>query len=71
MNFFEKWLSVLAKNLGVTIVLVIAIILFAIFADGLLAGIITALSAMLVYVCCGLLYKEYQKLPSTKSKKKK
>lgn len=70
MNTIEKILSVLAKNLGYTVVLVLAIILFAMFSDGLISGIITALSALLGYACIMALYNEYKKSPSKASKKK-
>lgn len=75
MNTFEKILSVLAKNLGYTVVLVVAIVLFAIFSGGLLRGVITAGSALIGYVCITLLYKEYKTAapapaPAKKSKKK-
>ena len=51
MKTLERILAVLTKNLGLTIVLVLAVILFAIFADGLIGGIITAISALLAYTC--------------------
>lgn len=60
----------MVKNLGYTIVLLIAIALFAIFSNGLLGGLITAASALLVYICIEVLYKEYKKTGS-KTKKKK
>ena len=60
MNTIKKLIAVLAKNLGLTIVLFAAIILFALFSDGLLAGLITALSALIAYTCCELLYREYK-----------
>lgn len=68
MNSFEKFLNVLSKNLGYTVVLVAAIILFAVFSDGLLNGIITALSAVIGYTCVVMLYKEYKKASATASK---
>ena len=64
---FEKLLSVLAKNLGYTVVLAVAVLLFAVFSDGLIAGLITAVSALLVYTCVQALYKEYQKAGTKKS----
>lgn len=66
MNTAEKILNVLAKNLGYTVVLGIAIILFAIFSDGLISGIITALSAVIGYTCVVMLYKEFAKAPAPK-----
>ena len=72
MKTLEKILSVLAKNLGYTVVLVLAIILFAMFSDGLISGIITALSALLGYACIMALYGEFKKSsPAPKSAKKK
>lgn len=77
---FEKILNVLSKNLGYTVVLVAALLLFAVFSDGLIAGLITAVSALLVYTCIQALYKEYVALSksttqpkkvATKSKRKK
>lgn len=67
MNFFEKLLAVLSKNLGYSLVLAVALLLFAIFSDGLVAGLITAVSALLVYTCVEALYKEYKKLPVAKA----
>lgn len=64
---FEKLLNVLSKNLGYTVVLVAAILLFAIFSDGLIAGLITAVSALLAYTCIQALYKEYKKAPAAKA----
>lgn len=72
MEAIKKLIAVLAKNLGLTIVLVAAIILFAIFSDGLLAGLITALSALIAYTCCELLYREYKAYtPGAKRSSKK
>ena len=56
----EKILNVLSKNMGYTVVLALAILLFAIFSDGLVAGLITAVSALLAYTCTDALYKEYK-----------
>ncbi len=75
MKSFEKMLNVLSQNLGYTVVLVASIILFAIFSDGLLSGLITALSALLAYTCIVALAREYRKgsskpAPKSKSKKK-
>ncbi|MDR1337864.1 MAG: hypothetical protein LBJ73_02430 [Rickettsiales bacterium] len=69
MKTFEKIIGVLTNNLGYTIVLLISIALFAIFSDGLLAGLITAASALIAYICVDLLYQEFKKLPSKKKKK--
>ena len=69
MNFFEKLGKVLAANIAYTVVLVFGLILFLYFAGGdLIAGILTAVSALVVYVCIALLYGEYKKLPKTTAK---
>lgn len=70
MEAFTKLIKVMAKNLGLTIVLVAAIILFATFADGLLAGLITALSALIAYTCGELLYREFKASGSDKATKR-
>ena len=71
MKTLERILAVLTKNIGLTIVLVLAIILFAIFADGLIGGIITAISALLAYTCVEMLYQEYKKTPTPAATKVK
>ncbi len=73
MNFFEKLGRVLMKNIAYTAILVVAFILFLYFAEGnLIGGILTALSALVVYVCIALLYQEYKKMyPAKKSSAKK
>lgn len=79
MNTLEKILSVLTKNMGYTIVFVVAVVLFAIFSDGLLSGLITAASGVIAYACGAALVREYKKTSApkattvkakTKSKKK-
>lgn len=70
MEVINKLITVLARNLGLTIVLIAAIILFAIFSDGLLAGLITALSALIAYTCCELLYRAYKENSPAKKRKK-
>ena len=70
MKFFEKLGKVLATNIAYTVVLVLGIILFLYFAGGdLIAGIFTALSALVVYICVVLLYQEYKKTPAPAKKK--
>lgn len=73
MKTIEKILTVLTKNLGLTIMLVLSIVLFAIFSDGLIRGIITAASAFMAYVSIVLLYKEYKhkSAPHSTPKKKR
>lgn len=72
MKTIEKILNVLAKNLGYTVVLVAAIILFAVFSGGLLSGLITAGSALIGYACIAALYKQFkaEDTPKRVSKKK-
>jgi hypothetical protein len=63
MNFFEKLGKVLVANIAYTVMLVFGLILFLYFAGGdLIAGAFTAVSALVVYVCCALLYQEYKKM---------
>ncbi len=71
MKSVEKLLNVLAKNLGYTVVLIAAIILFAIFSDGLLAGLITALSAVVGYTCIVMLGREFKKADAPAPTKKR
>lgn len=69
MDFFDKLGKVLTKNIGYTITLVVAIILFLYFAKGdLIAGIFTAIFALVVYICIMLLVKEYKKMHVTTKK---
>lgn len=68
MNFFEKLLKVLMDNLIYTIALTVSIILFAIFSNGLIPGIITAASALIAYICIKQLYSAFPKKNSGKRK---
>lgn len=71
MNFFEKLGKVLAANIAYTVMFVFGLILFLYFAGGdLIAGTFTALSALVVYVSCVLLYQEYKKMSGKGGKKK-
>ena len=74
MNFFDKLGKVLTRNIGYTITLIVALILFLYFSEGdMIAGIFTAIFALVVYVCVVLLYKEYKNmaLPVKKTTVKK
>ena len=71
MKTLEKIMSVLSNNLGLTVVFVLAIVLFAIFCDGLIGGLITAASALVAYTCGEMLYKEFKKPTASKPGKKK
>lgn len=66
---FDKLLNVLAKNLGYTVVLVMAIVLFVVFSGGLISGLITAVSALLAYTCIMALVAEYKKSSTPVAKK--
>ena len=69
MTFFEKLGKVLTKNIGYTIMLIVAFIFFLYFCRGdLIAGLLTALSALVVYVCVTFIYQEYKRMPAGKSK---
>lgn len=70
MKALKEMLEVLKQNLVYTIALVIAIVLFAIFSNGLIEGLITAASVLVVYVCADKLYREYTKVNGKKSSKK-
>jgi len=71
MTFFEKLGKVLTANIVYTVVLIFGLILFLYFANGdLIGGVLTALSALVVYVCIALLYQEYKKVPSKAPVKK-
>ena len=71
MTFFEKLGKVLTANIVYTVVLIFGLILFLYFADGdLIAGVLTAFSALVVYICVGFLYGEYKKMPAGDSAKK-
>ncbi len=61
MSTFERILGVFGKNVGYTVVMILAIILFAFFSDGLIPGLITAFSAVIAYACIVMLYKEFKK----------
>ena len=64
---FERILNVLTKNMGYSLLLVVSLLMFAVFSDVLIPGLITAVSAMLVYACVMALYKEYKKMPTVKT----
>ena len=74
MDSLKNTLKVVQNNPQYVIGLCFFIILFAIFCDGLLAGIITALSAFGTYVCIQKLYSDFNNISnkpkSVKSSKK-
>ena len=70
MNTLKKWVDVMARNIGITLVLILALIFFIWSCQGrLLSGLITAFAALIVYMSASMLYHEFKK-PSSKSKKK-
>ena len=70
MKTLEKLMNVMAKNFGITLVLILALIFFVWSCEGhLLSGLITAFAALIVYISASMLYHEFKK-PSSKSKKK-
>ena len=73
MTFFEKLGRVFMKNIAWTVILIVAFIFFLYFAKGdLIGGILTAVSALVVYVAIVILYQEYKKMfPAKKPVAKK
>lgn len=71
MKTLEKIINTLARNLGQTVVLVLAIALFAIFSDGLIGGLITAGSALVAYASATMLYRDFKSAPAAKKPAKK
>jgi len=70
MKTLNKIIDVMAKNFGITLVLILALIFFVWSCNGqLLSGLITAFAALIVYISASMLYHEFKK-PSSKSKKK-
>ena len=70
MNTLKK--IFLGKNLGLTIVLVLSIILFVWSAKGdIIQGAITAFAAVMIVACIYILYKEYKSTPAPKKPVKK
>ena len=61
---FDKLLYTMRKNLAYTIVMIIAIIFFCAFSDGLLSGLIAAAAAVIAFACGALLYGEYKQAPT-------
>ncbi len=66
-KMFDRWLNVLSKNLGYTIVFVVAVVFFMYFSEGLIPGLIAAVSAVLAFTCGAMLYKEYKNTPAVKT----
>ena len=67
MKFLEKLFAVLVKNSVYSIVLLAAFILFMHFTDNhFIDGVLTAISALIIYVCVVVLYQEFKKMPAPK-----
>ena len=60
MKTLDRILNVFGKNLGYTLVLIVAIVFFAYFSDGLIPGLLTAFSALVAYICCAGLYRAFR-----------
>ena len=60
MKTLERILNVFGKNLGYTLVLIVAIVFFAYFSDGLIPGLLTAFSALVAYICGAGLYRAFR-----------
>lgn len=60
MKTLDRILNVFGKNLGYTIVLIVAIVFFAYFSDGLIPGLLTAFSALVAYICGAGLYRAFR-----------
>lgn len=69
MNALKKLIDVMGKNIGITLVLIVALIFFVWSCGGqLLSGLITAFAALVVYISASMLYHEFQKAPKSKKK---
>lgn len=67
MGFFNKLGKVLAKKMDLTIMFIAAFILFIYFTEGdLIAGVLTAFFALIMYVAATLLYQEYKQMHAEK-----
>ena len=67
MKTLNKLLNVMAKNIGITLVLILALIFFVWSCNGqLLSGLITAFAALIIYVSASMLYHEFKKSPKSK-----
>ncbi len=60
MKTLDRILNVFGKNLGYTLVLIVAIVFFAYFSDGLIPGLLTAVSALVAYICGAGLYRAFR-----------
>ena len=60
MKTLDRILNVFGKNLGYTLVLIVAIVFFAYFSDGLIPGLLTAFSALVAYICGAGLYRAFR-----------
>ena len=60
MKTLDRILNVFGKNLGYTLVLIVAIVFFAYFSDGLIPGLLTAFSALVAYICGAGQYRAFR-----------
>lgn len=63
---FNKLLTTMSKNLGYTIIMVIATVFFFYFLEYLIPGVIAAAAAVIIYACGSVLCREYRLLPDVK-----
>lgn len=67
MNFLDKLGKLFVKNMACTIILAFAVVFFLYFAEGdLIAGVLTAVSALVACICIVLLYREYKSMSKAK-----
>lgn len=55
----ERFVKVLVEDFMYLILALVAVMLFAWFSDGLLYGLISAISAMIAYVCISKIWKDF------------
>jgi len=68
MKTLKKLIDVMAKNIGITLVLILAIMFFIWSCRwNLFRGLITAFAALIVYIAASMLYHEFKK-PSRSKK---
>ncbi len=65
----ERFVKVLVENFMYLILALISIMLFAWFSDGLIYGLISAISAMISYICIAKIWKDFVATGKKKSKK--
>ena len=68
MKFFNKLGKVFANNIVCTIVLIVALVCFFYFSRDLIAGLFTVVSALVIYICVGMLVQAYKNISAVKTK---